>query len=128
MCKSDLLKALKDPEEEYVWGKNVPSEDLDDRSFIQYWEDNVHYEFDYADYLCPATHQLCKRDELDGAYVKIVNKDDDTIYITPLHQSFNRSESNMSFQVKRVTALEQRPSKKTNNYHSCEILLQTTSA
>ena len=46
MCESDLLKALKDPEEEYVWGQNVLSEELDDSSFIQFWEDNTHYEVD----------------------------------------------------------------------------------
>lgn len=111
MCETDLLKAMKDPGEEYVWVQNVPSEDLDDRSFIRYWEDNTHYEFDYADYLCPATHQLCRRDELDGAHVKIVDEDDDTIYITPVHQLFNRSRSDRPFRVKRkylVIAPEQR--------------------
>lgn len=111
MCKSDLLKALKDPEEEYVWVKNVPSEDLDDRSFIQYWIDQTHYVFGYYGYLCPATRQWCKRNELDGAHVKIVDEDDDTIYITPVHQSFNRSRSNVPFQVKRkylVVAPEQK--------------------
>lgn len=101
MCKSELLKALKDPEEEYVWVQNVLSEELDDRSFIQYWEKSKCYEFGYADYLCPATHQLCKRDELDGAHVRIVNSNDDTIYITPVHQSFNRSRSDRPFRVKR---------------------------
>ena len=114
MCKIDFLKALKDSGEEYVWVQNVHSKDLDDRSFIQYWEDNVHYEFDYADYLCPATNQICKRGELDGAHVKIVD-DNDTIYITPVHQSFNRIRSNIPFQVKRkylVIAPEQRPNKK----------------
>ena len=48
MCKSDLLKVLKDPEEEYVWVQNVPSEDLDDRSFIQYWQDNQCDKYQYA--------------------------------------------------------------------------------
>ena len=112
MCKSDLLKALKDPEEEYVWAQNVPSEDLDDRSFIQYWIEQTHYIFGYFRYLCPAIHQWWrKRDELDGVHVKIVNEDDDTIYMTPGHQSFNRSRSNVPFQVKRkylVVAPEQK--------------------
>lgn len=114
MCKINFLKALKDSGEEYVWVQNVPSEDLDDRSFIQYWIDQTHYVFGYYGYLCPATRQWCKRDELDGAHVKIVD-DDDTIYITPVHQSFNRSRSNIPFQVKRkylVIAPEQRPNKK----------------
>ena len=101
MCKSELLKALKDSEEELVLVQNVPSEELDDRSFIQYWVDNTYYDCDYADYMCPATKQLCKSEDLDGAHVKIVNEDDDTIYITPMHQSFNHSRSDKLFSVKR---------------------------
>ena len=115
MCKSELLKALKDPEEEYVWVQNVPSEELDDRSFIQYWIDQTNYIFGYFGYLCPATRQLCKRDELDGAHVRIVNGNDDTIYITPVHQSFNRSKSERPFRVKRkylVIAPKQAPNTK----------------
>ena len=116
MCKSELLKALKAPEEEYVWVQNVPSKELDDRSFIQYWENATCYEFDYGDYSCPATHQLCKRDKLDGAHVRIVNGNDDTIYITPVHQSFNRSKSEKPFRVKRkylVIAPKQNPKAKS---------------
>ena len=83
MCKSDLLKALKDSGEEYVWVRNASSEDLDDRSFIQYWINQTHYVFGYFGYLCPAIRQWCKRDKLDGVHVKIVNEDDDTEEFLP---------------------------------------------
>lgn len=115
MCKSALLRLLKDPNEEYVTVQNVPSEELNDRSFIQYWEKHTHYIFGDCGYICPATHQLCKRDELDGAHVKIVDSKDDTIYITPVKQSFNRSKSDMPFSVKRkylVIAPKQKEDKK----------------
>lgn len=100
MCKSELLKALKHPNEELVWMKNIPLGDLDDRSFIQYWVDKTHYVFGCFGYYCPVTHNWWSREELDGAHVKIIGGDD-IIYITPVHKSFNRSKDETPFQVKR---------------------------
>lgn len=81
--------------------QNVPSGDLDDRSFIEYWEKQTHYVWDKIGYLCPATGIFCKREELDGAHVRKVGSWDKTIYITPVHRSFNRSKDQMPFKVKR---------------------------
>ena len=106
---------MKDSKEEYVWVQNVPLEELDDRSFIQYWECTTCHEFGYADYLCLATPQLYKRDDLDGTHVKIVDSNNDAIYITPVRQLFNRSKSDRQFQVKKkhlVMAPKQAPETK----------------
>lgn len=81
--------------------RSVHSGDLDDRSFIDYWERKTNYSFDLCPYLCPATGLLCKREDLDGAHVKIIGDKDDVIYITPVHKSFNRSRSTHPFEVKR---------------------------
>lgn len=100
----DLIKWFKAQWAWYnkkVMVQSVPSGELDDRSFIQYWEENIHYSFDLSDYLCPATGLLCKREDLDGAHVKIVGDKENVIYITAVHKSFNRSRSVLPFLVKR---------------------------
>ena len=88
-------------EEDKVLVRNVPSEGLDDRSFIEYWQDHIHYNFNMSDYLCPATGKLCKIQDLDGAHVRKVNSDDKTIYIVAIYYSFNRSRTTRPFEVKR---------------------------
>ena len=81
--------------------QNVPSCDLDDRSFIEYWEERVNSPFSMYPYECPATGVLCKRNDLDGAHVRIIGDSTATLYITAVHKSFNRSRSAEPFKVKR---------------------------
>ena len=44
--------------EDEVLVQNVPSKELDDRSFIEYWQNHIHFNFSMQDYLCPATRDL----------------------------------------------------------------------
>lgn len=97
----EWFKKIRESFNGKVLVQNVPSKDLDDRSFIEYWEKHVNYSFSISPYLCPATMQLCKREDLDGAHVKIVGSSDDRIYITAVHKSFNRSRNSFPFYVKR---------------------------
>lgn len=87
--------------EDKVLVQNVQSKELDDRSFIEYWQNHIHYDFNMCDYLCPATGKLCKIQDLDGAHVKKVDSDDETIYIVAVSNSFNRSRTTRPFKVKR---------------------------
>lgn len=108
----ELFKRMCTHKKDEVLVKNVPSGDLDDRSFIEYWQNRVNYAFDIGPYLCPATGVLCKKDDLDGAHVKKVFGDDDKMYITAVNKSFNCSKSEAPFKVKReylVEAPKQKP-------------------
>ncbi len=87
--------------EDEVLVQNVPSKELDDRSFIEYWQNHIHFNFSMQDYLCPATRDLYKIQDLDGAHVKKVNSDDKTIYIVAVSKSYNRSRTRKPFMVKK---------------------------
>lgn len=71
-----------------------------DESMIDYWQGNTNYNFTEHGYTCPATLEVCGRDELDGAHVEIVGHPEMGQFITPLYNSFNRNHSRRAFYVK----------------------------
>lgn len=72
---------------------------MDNFDKADYWEEQTGLKLPDSEFICLSCHEYAKRDEVDGAHVKLSHVTNSKMYIVPTCQTCNRSRQDRDFIV-----------------------------